>query len=150
MNKDILVPNDILNSGLNTNNATYVDINPTFDVNMSPAVLLTDTYAIVYGSIANLLACPPGGRGRIFQEDYWSSLYQLLQEPFDSQTSNFIELAVQQVISTWEPRITNVFVSTTIDTSIPGYIINVRGELLSNPKQPFKASYALATVSTQQ
>ena len=148
-NRDILVPNDILNSGLNTANATYVDINPSFDVNTSPAVLLTDTYAIVYSSLSNLFSCPRGGRSKIFQEDYWSGLYQLLQEPFDGETGNLISMAVNQSIRSWEPRISNVSVSVTLDSSIPGFIISVVGDLLSSPRQPFTASYAVASLANK-
>lgn len=140
---DTLTPNDVLNPGLNTNNATYVDVNPTFDPNTSPAILLTDTYAIVHGSLSNLFACPKGGRSRIFQEDYWSGLYQLLQEPFDDQTANLISMATKQAISAWEPRIGNVSVVITPDITIPGYIIAVYGDLIASPKQRFSSSFAI-------
>lgn len=138
-----LTQRDILNPGLNTSSATYVDVNPAFDPHTSPAILLTDTYAVVHGSLANLFACPKGGRSRIFQEDYWSGLYYLLQEPFDGQTANLISLATKQAISSWEPRIGNVSVTVTPDISIPGYVIAVVGDLISSPAQKFSSSYAV-------
>lgn len=141
--QETLFPNDILNVGLNTQNATYVDVNPTFDPNTSPAILLTDTYAIVHGSLANLFACPKGGRSRIFQEDYWSGLYQLLHEPFDGETANLISIATKQAINSWEPRIDNVSVNVTPDVSIPGYVISVYGQLVSTPQQQFSSSYSI-------
>jgi phage baseplate assembly protein W len=141
---DTLSPSDVLHPGLDTGQATYVDVNPTYDPQTSPAILLTDTYAIVYGSLANLFACPQGGRSRIFQEDYWSGLYQLLQEPFDGQTANLLSLACKQAIDAWEPRIVNVVVNVTPDITIPGYLVGVTGDLIAAPKQKFSASYALS------
>jgi phage baseplate assembly protein W len=140
---DVITPSDILNPGLQVQGASYIDINPTFDPHTSPSLILLDTYAIVHGSLANLFVSAQGTRSRIFQEDYWSGLYQLLQEPFDSQTADLIAMAAKTAVRNWEPRITNVSVSVVADTSIPGYAITVYGQLISAANQQFSASYSL-------
>ena len=138
-----ITPGDVLNPGLESSSATYIDLNPSFDPHSSPSLILLDSYAVVHGSLANLFVSAQGSRGRIFQEDYWSGLYQLLQEPFDSQTASLISMASRTAIANWEPRITNVSVSVVPDTSIPGYIVSVTGQLNAADMQAFTASYSL-------
>ena len=142
-NVGTITPGDVLNVGLERAGATYIDINPTFDPHTSPSLILLDTYAIVHGSLSNLFSCAQGGRSRIFQEDYWSGIYQLLQEPFDAQTANLISMASLTAVRNWEPRITNVSIHVVADTSVPGYIVTVRGELIASALQQFSSSYSL-------
>lgn len=139
----VVTPNEVLNPGLQSQGATYIDINPTFDPHTSPSLILLDTYAVVHGSLANLFVSAQGSRSRIFQEDYWSGLYQLLQEPFDSETAALISMAAQTAVKNWEPRIKNVSVNVIADPTMPGYAITVYGVLVSAGNQQFSASYSL-------
>lgn len=136
-------PGEVMHPGLDITKATYVDVNPNFDVATSPAHLLVDTYAILYGSIANILVTPFGGRSRIFQEDYWCGLQYYLQEPYDALTATSLSLSINNAISKWEPRLVDTNVQVTTDDSLPGYVISVVGSMLNNPGNKFSASYAV-------
>lgn len=137
----VLAPGDVMHPALDVHNATYVDVNPLFDPNTAPAHLLLDIYAVLYGSIANLIVCPPGARGRIFQEDYFCGLVNLLQEPFDGQTSSFISMDLTTAIKNWEPRLANVTVSVEPVSNPAGYMIAVAGSIVGIPDSNFQASY---------
>lgn len=104
--------------------ATYVDVNP----NVGPGVpILLTNAAAVFASIRNLFLCPAGGRGRIFQEDYWSGVYSLLQEPFDGITANALSIAIFQALRVWEKRVTvrSSDVGVVAVPSLPGYQVTL-------------------------
>lgn len=102
--------------------AVFIDVNP----HPSPGspILLFDGTAIL-ASIRNLLLSPEGSRGRIFQEDYFARLFDLLQEPLDDTTSNLISVSLFQSIIRWEPRIRMQpsDVQVFVDEGLPGYRI---------------------------
>ena len=104
--------------------AIYADVNPV--PSKGTPILVYDATA-VFASLRNLFLCPIGGRARIFQEDYGSGLYDLLQEPFDDITANKISSVLFQSIRKWEPRV-RIDPSDLLvirDSSLPGYAIQV-------------------------
>ncbi len=111
--------------------ATYVDVNPV--VQLGTPDLVYDSDAIL-SAIRNLLMCPIGARGRIFNPNFGSLLYKLLQEPFDEVTANNIDQATRQAIRTWEPRVEIVNCQTIPDESMPGYQIHLTLEILATKK----------------
>lgn len=104
--------------------AIYIDVNPS--PNPGQADLLTDT-AAVFASIRNLFRCPRGARGKIYQEDYFCALYELLQEPFDDITASKLSIALYQAFKKWEPRIewSPSDLKVFADATLPGYQITV-------------------------
>ena len=139
----VVSPGQVMHPGLDVQSATYVDVNPQYDPNTSPANLLVDIYAVLYGSVANLITCPPGGRARIFQEDYFCRLMQLLQEPFDGITAQLVSMAVNTAIQTWEPRLKNVSVNVQTVNNPAGYLIGVQGSVAGLANSSFQASYSV-------
>ena len=97
------IPAALLNTNQLKQNAIYADVNPLPGPGF-PEILYNA--AAVFASIRNLFLCPQGGRSRIFQEDYFSGLYDLLYEPFDGVTAQQISVALYQALRKWEPRIT--------------------------------------------
>lgn len=136
-------PSQVLNPALELNNASYIDINPGFDPETSPSHLLKDTYAIVYGSLANLITCPQGGRSRIFQEDYYCGALAILQEPLGQTSASLLSISITTAIRKWEPRIDDVGVNVTPDYHLPGYRVYVSGVLKGVSDSTFSASYSL-------
>lgn len=100
--------------------AEYIDVNP---VPQKGARELLYGAAAVFASIRNLFLCPRGGRSRIYQEDYFSGLYDLLHEPLDTITAKLIETALYQALRLWEPRVTinPSDLVVIVDSSLPGY-----------------------------
>lgn len=96
-------PDVLLAPANRTMSHTIVDVNPR--PGQDRPVLLTGA-AAVFASLRNLFMCPEGGRSRIFQEDYYSGIYFLLQEPFDGITAQKLSAAVYDAIRIWEPRVT--------------------------------------------
>lgn len=139
----LVAPGDVMHPALDVQNAVYVDINPLFDPQTSPAHLLLDVYAVLYGSIANLLVCPPGGRARIFQEDYFSGLITLLQEPFDAITASSLAINLTSAIKKFEPRLADVSISVDAVDSLATYVVNVRGSIVGIANSTFQASYSI-------
>lgn len=139
----VTTPGEVLHPGLNSGKATFVDVNPGFDPTISPSHLLLDVYAVLYGSLANLIVTPPGGRSRIFQEDYFSGVTNLLQEPFDGTTAQLISMTVTTAIKLWEPRLNNVTVNVSTVNNPAGYLIQVTGNLVGLDNSTFAASYAV-------
>ena len=120
----------------------YLDVNPNPDNTYGD--LLEDKNAIIVGSLANLLKCPEGDRGRIFRPDYYSRLYDLLQEPMGESTSTILRLSLIQSIEKWEPRIELIPGQTGVvpDYSLPGYQVVVAFRFL-NSSQVNKANFAV-------
>jgi phage baseplate assembly protein W len=116
-----LSPREVLGSNLELSAATYIDINPQFNLQTSSGLLVRDEHAIMFGSLYNLLVTPSNGRSRIFQEDYSCGLMSLLQEPLDNNTAILIEMAVKQAVDKWEPRVRNTSVKVRADPRLPGY-----------------------------
>lgn len=105
--------------------ATWIDANSSFTQNGLPD-LLPDMLAI-QNSLNNILNCPIGARGRIFQPTYGSLWYQFIQEPIDQVTANKMQMATIQAIQTWEPRIQVDNSGSYIlpDYSLPGYNVRI-------------------------
>ena len=139
----IISPSQVLHPALNVAGATYVDINANYDPATSPAHLVLDSYAILYGSVSNLILCPPGGRGRIFQEDYYCGLLTLLQEPFDEITANLIAMTLNTAIKTWEPRLANITVQVEPVDNPASYLVRVQGNIVNKGNESFNASYSV-------
>jgi len=99
----------------------YIDVNP--DPSNSKGDLLYEKDAVVFGSLRNLFSCPEGDRGRIFRPNYWTSLFNLLQEPMDTLTAARIRMAVVQEAQAWEPRIEVLAGLTQVlpVPTLPGY-----------------------------
>lgn len=110
---------------LSLDGATWIDANSLFGQSTLPD-LLPDALA-VQNSLYNILNCPIGARGRIFQPEYGSLWYQFLQEPIDQVTSNKMNLATIQALQRWEPRITIDTSGSFIlpDFSLPGYNVRI-------------------------
>ena len=142
MNQQI-TPQQVLNPALELSRALYVDVNPNFDPNTSPSHLLKDSYAVVYGSIANLIMTPQGGRSRIFQEDYFCGVLSMIHEPMDETTASFMSMSLTTAIRRWEPRIEDVSVQVEVVLSLPGYKIYVTGRLKGLDDSEFSATYGL-------
>lgn len=112
-------------SGLQWDQAVWIDANTYYTLDGS-GDLLPDEYA-VRNSLANLLNCPIGARGPIFNPTYGTLWTQFLQEPIDDVTANKMNLSTIQAIQTWEPRISIDTSSTFIlpDYSLPGYRVQI-------------------------
>ena len=113
----------VTNFQLSLNGATWVDVNSNFTVNSLPD-RVPDGLA-VENSIYNILNCPIGSRGRIFQPTYGSIWWPFLQEPINNFTSTKIQMATIDALITWEPRIQidTSNSSVTPDYTLPGYNI---------------------------
>lgn len=124
---------------LRVDNCTWLDVNPQFTTNSQPE-RFADVNSVLYCSLFNLMNCPIGGRGRIFQPEYGSSLMWFLQESISSITAQKIRLAIMQIFGKWEPRIELDYRNTEInpDYNLPGYRIRVAGR--------FKVSKEYASV----
>lgn len=97
------IPESLIKPGLRRSDALYIDVNPIHQPGLP--VLVYDSSA-VFASIRNLFLSSYGSRGRIFQEDYFSGVYELLFEPVDDTTALQVRLAIYQALHKWEPRIT--------------------------------------------
>lgn len=108
--------------------ATWLDVNPLFTVNLRPE-RLPDAQSVLYSSFFNLMNCPVGARGRIFQPEYGSSLLWFLQEPINNNTAQQIRMSIMQTFGRWEPRIQVDYANTQIvpDYTLPGYRIRLSG-----------------------
>ena len=111
-------------------NTTYVDLNPRPSSN-SHGDLITDRAAIMIGSIANLIQCWKGDRGRIGRPEYFARTYDLLQEPIDERTASIIQMSLIQSIQKHEPRIRLIESRTGVkpEPRLPGYLIVVTFEI---------------------
>jgi len=121
-------------------NTVWLDVNSDARQNGRPD-LLPDVLAI-NNSLKNLFRCPIGGRGRIFQPEYGTFLWYLLQEPFGNQSAQKIRASLIQSIEKWEPRIKLIYQATSLlpNYQAPGYQVNVAYlYLLTN--LPNKASF---------
>lgn len=104
--------------------ATFLDVNTRLYRNGKPE-LLPDEQAIKFSSIYNILNCPIGDRGRIFQPTYGSLLYHFLQEPVHPETSDRIKALLVQAIEKWEPRIRLDLTRTAVVVADNGLGYNV-------------------------
>lgn len=115
----------VTNYQVNLTGATWIDANSLFTIDGLPD-RIPDVLAI-NNSLFNILNCPIGGRGRIFQPTYGSLWYQFLQEPIDQITANKMQMATIQAIQRWEPRIqvdnANSFINP--DYTLPGYQVRI-------------------------
>ena len=125
------IPASLLNVNQIRSNAIYADVSPVPVPGQSEILY---NAAAVFASIRNLFLCPKGGRSRIFQEDYFSGLYDLLQEPFDPVTAQQLSVALYQALRKWEPRVTvnPGDLNIQADSTLPGYrvslVITVNGQ----------------------
>lgn len=110
------------------NNATWIDVNPQFSTNLQPE-RLADEQSVLYCSFFNLMNCPVGSRGRIFQPEYGSSILWFLQQPIDDSVAQQIRMSIMQTFNRWEPRIELDYSNTNIvpDYTLPGYRIRLSG-----------------------
>ncbi len=111
--------------------AMYVDVNPVTSAGNPDLVYDGDA---ILAAIRNLLICPVGSRGRIFNPTFGSLLYHLLQEPFDSITASQIDKATRQAISNWEPRVDIIYSKVEAVPSIPGYEIHLQLRITATDK----------------
>jgi phage baseplate assembly protein W len=99
-----------------TVNVVWLDVNSRLGVDVRPDLL--PNVQAVNNSLYNLLRCPIGARGPIFEPEYGTILYRLLHEPLDVITANKIKIAFVQAIQKWEPRIN---IDLQRSTVIPDY-----------------------------
>lgn len=106
------------------NQAEWIDTSTLVGITVLPD-RLPDVPSIEYSSLVNLLNCPIGARGPIFEPTYGTLLYQFLQEPIDDITATAIRINLIQAIDRWEPRIDLIHSLTKVvkDFNIPGYKI---------------------------
>jgi phage baseplate assembly protein W len=112
--EDFLAP-----SNIQTSNVVWLDVNSKLTLNGRPD-LLPNIRALM-NSLFNLFQCPVGARGPIFEPEYGSILYSLLQEPLDLISANKIKAGVIQAIQRWEPRIEVDIMRTFV---VPDYRYN--------------------------
>lgn len=107
-------------------NAVFIDVNPRLGAN-NYAELIYDEVAIIQGSILNLLQCPVGERGALFQPEYGTPYFSSLHEPMAPVTAMQLRAQVIQSLERWEPRIDLIHSQTTaqVDYSMPGYILTI-------------------------
>lgn len=84
-------------------NVTWLDVNSRLGESNTPD-LLPDVQA-VNNSLYNLLSCPIGTRGPIFEPEYGTLLHTLLHDPLDYITAEKLRISFIQAIQRWEPRI---------------------------------------------
>lgn len=99
-----------------TVNVVWLDVNSRLGVDVRPDLL--PGVQAVNNSLYNLLRCPIGARGPIFQPEYGTILYRLLHEPLDALTANKIRISFIQAIQKWEPRIN---IDLQRSTVVPDY-----------------------------
>lgn len=86
----------------------YKDVNPNWDAKQNTTANPEFVYGVeaIFAALGNLLSCPRGGRSRIGTPSYFSGVFHLLQEPHDNHTANQLEMAINQAVQKWEPRVT--------------------------------------------
>jgi phage baseplate assembly protein W len=140
------VAENLLPFKLQRQQATFIDLNPQIGQNQY-GELLIDEVAIIKGSLENLLRCPIGDRSRIFQPEYGTMVYDILQEPLDEITAFRLRAVLIQGLQRWEPRVEiqqNGTVVTT-DYSIPGYVVRIAATMkITNTR--FSAEFGLTVV----
>lgn len=119
-----LLPDVLIDPARTQSQATYSDVNPT--PSDGQPVLVFDGAAVLVG-IRNLILCPRGGRSRIFGEDFFSGVYELLHEPLDETTAAQVNLSLYQSIRKWEPRVTLYPADcyTIADATAPGFLVSL-------------------------
>jgi phage baseplate assembly protein W len=105
--------------GSQITNVVWLDVNSGLSQNGRPD-LLPNIRALM-NSLFNLFQCPIGARGPIFEPEYGSILYSMLQEPLDLISANKIKAGVIQAIQRWEPRIEVDIMNTFV---VPDYNFN--------------------------
>lgn len=127
------IPEALIQVKAQGSQAIYLDVNPVPGPGKSE--LLLDA-AAVFASIRNLLLCPPGARGRIFQPDYFSGVYYLLQEPMDDVTANQISSSLYQALQRWEPRVrlSPSDIQVVVNNRLPGYLVQITITILGKTK----------------
>lgn len=95
---DLLAPQDS-----KTTNVVWLDVNTNIGLN-GKSDLLPNMRALV-NSLFNLFQCPIGARGPIFEPEYGSVLFNMLQEPLDFISARKIQIGLVQAVQRWEPRI---------------------------------------------
>jgi phage baseplate assembly protein W len=127
---------------LSLSGATWVDVNTLVSIDPLPD-RLPDQLSITNSSLRNLFNCPIGARGKIFQPEYGSEWYQMLEEPIDDLTAAKMVIVMIQAIARWEPRIVLDYSQSFVkaDLNLPGYYVRVAG-IDSLTKQPISATWA--------
>ena len=110
------------------NGATWIDVNSTFTQNLMPE-RFADEQSALYCSFFNLMNCPVGARGRIFQPEYGSQLMWFLQQPFGTATAEQMKMSIMQTFARWEPRFQLNYAKTQITpiSTLPGYRVRLVG-----------------------
>lgn len=111
-----------------TSNCTWLDINTQWGQNLNPE-LLPDSQSVLYSSFFNLMNCPVGARGRIFQPTYGSNLLWFIHQPINESTAQQIKMSIMTTFGNWEPRLQLDYNNTLVipDYNLPGYRIRLSG-----------------------
>lgn len=113
----------------------WLDVNSRLGADLKPD--LVANIQAINNSIFNLLRCPIGARGPIFQPEYGTILYRLLHDPLDPITANKLRIAFIQALQRWEPRINIDLERSSVvpNYSIAGYQVTIYYTLATSLEQ---------------
>lgn len=114
---------------LSLQNASWIDVNSRITQDNLPD-RIPDQLSITNSSLYNLLNCPIGARGKIFQPEYGSDWLKWLQEPIDDITAAKMKITMIQAVARWEPRIILDYQQSFVrpDFNVPGYQVRIAGQ----------------------
>ena len=125
---------------------SYKDLSFTFKINplKKDLVLLKDENAIKR-ALLNLFSYRKGEK--FFNSSFGSGIPDLLFEPFDFATAGSIKTEVENVISTYEPRVNVLGVDIDLNYEYNSYDIQVAYTIPDTSSQVFTTTLSLTSSS---
>ena len=125
---------------------SYKDLSFTFKINplKKDLVLLKDENAIKR-ALLNLFSYRKGEK--FFNSSFGSGIPDLLFEPFDFATAGSIKTEVENVISTYEPRVNVLSVDIDLNYEYNSYDIQVAYTIPDTSSQVFTTTLSLTSSS---
>ena len=125
---------------------SYKDLSFTFKINplKKDLVLLKDENAIKR-ALLNLFSYRKGEK--FFNSSFGSGIPDLLFEPFDFATAGSIKTEVENVISTYEPRVNVLSVDIDLNYEYNSYDIQVAYTIPDTSAQVFTTTLSLTSSS---
>ena len=125
---------------------SYKDLSFTFKINplRKDLVLLKDENAIKR-ALLNLFSYRKGEK--FFNSSFGSGIPDLLFEPFDFATAGSIKTEVENVISTYEPRVNVLSVDIDLNYEYNSYDIQVAYTIPDTSSQVFTTTLSLTSSS---
>ena len=125
---------------------SYKDLSFTFKINplKKDLVLLKDENAIKR-ALLNLFSYRKGEK--FFNPSFGSGIPDLLFEPFDFATAGSIKTEVENVISTYEPRVNVLSVDIDLNYEYNSYDIQVAYTIPDTSSQAFTTTLSLTSSS---